>query len=293
MWTPILFEKFGWKSPLGPIRPGGPAFWRASHHGSLSHDPCPNSRRRTRRNLSRRRRCDVARRKPRVSCPPKRGQVTCGSVMVPCPWFREFAEAAAGDPVLDLGVHLTLTSECANYRWAPISTVSRASGLIDDEGLFMARRREPARAFGARSRGNRVVCPNRTGAIGRDKPHPHRRPYGGGDVAGIVGIACPARSRLRAGLPVIDNIRGTLPVDAGAVEPGYRKLIEELPAGVTHFALHCTAPGDIEAISPQHAPWRTNEYALFAAGAVADWCRALAVVPIGYRQIQPLWTKAR
>jgi len=39
------------------------------------------------------------------------GFVTCGSVMAPCPWFREIAEAAAADPALDLGVHLTLTSE--------------------------------------------------------------------------------------------------------------------------------------------------------------------------------------
>jgi hypothetical protein len=46
----------------------------------------------------------------------------------------------------------------------------------------------------------------------------------------------------RAGLPVVDHIRGTLPVAAEAVEPGYRKLVEELPASVTHFALHCTAP---------------------------------------------------
>ena len=37
----------------------------------------------------------------------ERGFVTCGSVMVPCPWFREIAEVAAADPALDLGVHLT------------------------------------------------------------------------------------------------------------------------------------------------------------------------------------------
>jgi predicted glycoside hydrolase/deacetylase ChbG (UPF0249 family) len=56
-----------------------------------------------------------------------KGYVTCYSVMVPCPWLREIAEAAAADPALDLGIHLTLTSEWAGYRWAPISTVSRAS----------------------------------------------------------------------------------------------------------------------------------------------------------------------
>src|SRR5215831_8599761 len=64
------------------------------------------------------------------------GYVTCGSVMVPCPWFREIAEKAAADPSLDLGVHLTLTSEWEGYRWAPISTASRASGLIDGDGYF-------------------------------------------------------------------------------------------------------------------------------------------------------------
>ena len=66
----------------------------------------------------------------------ERGFVTCGSIMAPCPWFREIADAAAANPSLDLGVHLTLTSEWEHYRWAPISTVSRASGLIDDDGYF-------------------------------------------------------------------------------------------------------------------------------------------------------------
>src|SRR3982751_3877604 len=64
------------------------------------------------------------------------GGVTCGSVMVPCPWFREIADAAREDPLLDLGVHLTLTSEWPQYRWGPISTRSRESGLIDDQGYF-------------------------------------------------------------------------------------------------------------------------------------------------------------
>jgi hypothetical protein len=53
----------------------------------------------------------------------REGLVTCGSVMVPCPWFA------------DLGVHLTLTSEWADYRWRPISTISRASGLIDQADI--------------------------------------------------------------------------------------------------------------------------------------------------------------
>ena len=57
-------------------------------------------------------------------------------------------------------------------------------------------------------------------------------------------------------------------------------------------ALHCTAPGDLQAIAPQHAAWRTNEYALFGIGRRRRGCAATGIVPIGYRDIQRLWTKA-
>src|SRR5712691_12137406 len=36
----------------------------------------------------------------------------------------------------------------------------------------------------------------------------------------------------RDGLPLIDNIRRTLPVVGEAIEPRYRRVIEELPLGV-------------------------------------------------------------
>jgi predicted glycoside hydrolase/deacetylase ChbG (UPF0249 family) len=249
-----------------------------------------------------------------------KGYVTCGSVMVPCPWFREIAEAAAADPSLDLGIHLTLTSEWAGYRWAPISTVSRASGLIDDDGYFWrdvatlrrhlvveaAEAELRAQIERARSAGIKPthIDAHMAAAMLPELLALHVRL---GHDYGLVPVL-PRKIRFapdpasydatvagldRDGLPVVDGIRGTLPVAAEAVRPGYRKLIEELPAGVTHFALHCTAPGEIGAITLQHAPWRTNEYALFASGAVTEWCTALGITPVGYRDIQPLWTKAR
>src|SRR4051794_13582147 len=92
-----------------------------------------------------------------------------------------------------------------------------------------------------------------------------------------------------AGLPVIDHFRGTFPVAADQTRPRYREVIAGLPDGVTHFALHATVPGEIETIAPDHAGWRTREFALFASRAVAEWCAGNGVAAIGYREIQRLW----
>jgi len=67
------------------------------------------------------------------------GLVSCGSVMVPCPWFPLVGQTCRQRPGIDLGVHLTLTSEWDVYRWGPLSTRDPASGLIDEEGYFPRR----------------------------------------------------------------------------------------------------------------------------------------------------------
>lgn len=64
------------------------------------------------------------------------GTITSGSVMVPCPWFSEIAEIAAGDDSLDCGIHLTLNAEKEHYRWGPVSSVGPSSGLVDEHGLL-------------------------------------------------------------------------------------------------------------------------------------------------------------
>lgn len=64
------------------------------------------------------------------------GLISSGAVMVPCPWFLGAAAFASSHPKADLGVHLTLTSEWVTYRWGPISTRDRRSGLMDAQGFF-------------------------------------------------------------------------------------------------------------------------------------------------------------
>jgi len=54
-------------------------------------------------------------------------------IMVPCPWFEEAVKMLNENPGLDVGVHLTLTSEWSNIKWGPVSC---APSLVSKEGYF-------------------------------------------------------------------------------------------------------------------------------------------------------------
>jgi len=56
-------------------------------------------------------------------------------VMAPCPWFGEAAKMLRDNPGYDVGVHLTLTSEWANYKWGPLT---QAPSLVDANGHFFS-----------------------------------------------------------------------------------------------------------------------------------------------------------
>jgi predicted glycoside hydrolase/deacetylase ChbG (UPF0249 family) len=66
------------------------------------------------------------------------GVLQSGSVMVPCPWFPEFAAYARTRPALDIGVHLTFICESPNLRWGPILGATQVPSLVDSSGYFPA-----------------------------------------------------------------------------------------------------------------------------------------------------------
>ena len=75
----------------------------------------------------------------------KKGMVTSGSIMVPCPWFPEIAAYAKEHPELDLGLHLTLTSEWKYLRWRPVASPEKVKGLLDPEGFMWRSERDTAK----------------------------------------------------------------------------------------------------------------------------------------------------
>jgi predicted glycoside hydrolase/deacetylase ChbG (UPF0249 family) len=249
------------------------------------------------------------------------GTMTCGSVMVPCPWFTEVAEMASVKPDLDLGVHLTLTSEWATYRWAPISTASRSSGLIDESGYFWRRlpmlaahvvpeaaevemRAQIERALAAGidvthldTHMGAAILPQLVDAyirLGHEYQLPVLLPKRVSELTSVLdfegidlNIFEPHLAGLEAaGWPLVDHFRMTPWVTSAESDWVYRKLVAELPKGLTVVAFHPNKSGDIETIVPGKAHFRTNEYRLLCDAGFREFVREQEIHTTGFRPLR-------
>ena len=252
------------------------------------------------------------------------GLVSSGAVMVPCPWFPAVAAYCREHPGVDLGVHLTLTSEWDTYRWGPISTRDPASGLMDEEGYFY-RGSEAVQESGdpAAVQAELEAQVGRALAAGIDVSHvdthmgtvahpkfmagyvqlavQHRLPAmvprldeAGWHEMGLEGematLAAQFVVQLEAqGVPMLDHM-AAMPLE---VEPGDRLAVAKrelgaLPPGLTHFLFHpALDTPELRAITPR---WRSRvaDYEVFSSPEMRDWIRDEGLHVVGYRALRAL-----
>ena len=229
------------------------------------------------------------------------GHLCSGSIMVPCPWFPEIASfAKAHKSDLDLGVHLTLTSEWEGFRWRPLSTQDPASGLMDEAGYFwrdltsfhkhmtpgaveIELRAQIEHAFSA---GVDVThLDTHMGAL----MHPDLAPIYialsqeyripaliprltaeqilnmGVSSALAEGILGLIRSLEASGnLPQLDHVAQNYQIPGEDRWGEYANMIIDFPPGITHMIYHPARSGaEIEGIAKDHAVIRTSDWKVF------------------------------
>jgi hypothetical protein len=255
------------------------------------------------------------------------GLISSGATMVVCPWFPSVAAYCREHPQVDLGVHLTLTSEWDAYRWGPLSTRDPASGLLDEEGYFHRRSEQvyehgdagavalemQAQVAHALSAGIDVThVDTHMGAVAHPKFIPayvqlalqHNLPIlmlrldeAGWRAMGMDGETAAFATRLvqeleAQGLPLLDRLGG-LPLDQPTerVEQA-RQAFDALPPGLTHFIIHPVLDSpELRAIAPDW-PGRVADYRAFTDDALRDCVRNSGVQVIGYRALRELMRKA-
>ncbi len=251
------------------------------------------------------------------------GIISSAAVMVPCPWFSKVAAYCRETPDVDMGVHLTLTSEWDVMRWGPVSTRDPASGLLDDEGYFprttpavqkssdpeAVRRELIAQVERAIASG---IVPTHADTHMGSVFHPRHIPAyvqvarrfkvpvmiprldeAGLRRWGFDGEALEwAIGTLRAlegdGVPMIDHVIG-MPLDKPEhrLEQVFAKL-DGLQPGITHFIIHPSLDtAEARAISPD-LPSRIGDYEVFMDERVRGHMRRLGLQVIGYRHLKAL-----
>lgn len=258
------------------------------------------------------------------------GTISSGSVMVPCPWFSEIASIAADDPDLDVGVHLTLNSEQAGYRWAPLTSPPQAAGLTDGAGFFWATvadtrsnadpdavedewRAQIDRALAAGidvthldAHMGAALAPEwceRYVALGVDYDVPvlltsTLAAYGPNDHLGgateemFAVFVAAARA---AGMPLFGRCLETDFQRERGAPMDYRTMLTDADEDLVYCAFHPCAPGpgEIEVIEPGAHHVRVDEHELFRTAAWAEWLEEQSFEVIGMRQLRDDWRSRR
>jgi hypothetical protein len=249
------------------------------------------------------------------------GVCSSGSVMPPCPWFAETCEMAITTPSLDIGVHLTLTSEMRRYKWRPMTAPPTSAGLTDDCGYFHA---SPAlvRAYASREavetelraqvdaalacgidvthlddHAGTVLMPEFCDIyirIGRDYRLPilitrELSTYGGlHNMAGVRAedYARHAEFAAASGFQLFDQIIETPWHEGEPAAETYRQMIGTIGPGHSFLALHPTCPGEIDAIDVDLHHIRTAEYGILKSDSFRRWFAGQELEVIGMRKLR-------
>jgi chitin disaccharide deacetylase len=235
------------------------------------------------------------------------GRLTSGSVIVPSPYFSEVVDYQRSHPDADIGVHIALTSEHPNRRWAGVLGASACPSLHDADGFLpmtvaeVIARADPAEAaLELRAQLETAL------AAGIDVTHLdshmgavfHKQFLPAWTALAVefqLPTFIPASWRGRpvveameqAGIPVIDElVHETYGPNRAEKEVLFRLIFDGLRPGFTHFLIH--PAHDTPELRENIVGWETRvaDYEIFAEGSIHQRLEESAVHLTGHRPLR-------
>jgi predicted glycoside hydrolase/deacetylase ChbG (UPF0249 family) len=240
----------------------------------------------------------------------KEGLVRSTTLMVPCPWAWHAMHFLADHPETSFGVHLTVISDWADYRWGPVTPRAKVPSLINKAGCFYDFDHMPE--FLAQVRLDELELEFRAQievvlAAGLKPTHLdwHSLRIGGQDdisdvmfrLAKEYGLAFRVRGRAwieevqSQGLPTNDyDFLDSYFIDPATKAADYADLLRKLPVGLSEWAVH---PGldhpELLAIESDNNHIRQTDYDFLVSQRAKDIVKEEGIILLDYRALQDVW----
>ncbi len=254
------------------------------------------------------------------------GIASCGSLIVPAPWFLEAAEICRKNSKYDVGVHLTLTCEYDLYRWRALSSVDPHTGLLDSERSLWKTTEEAIANVTVKAAEDEMRAQIQTaldagvnvthidshmGTVMHPKfipiylklarefnvaPFLPRLSKKELVAAGYGDLAYKYEKMFEnienSGVPLLDHAIIDTMGDNPNKKDYYCKRFGEIKPGITHFLFHAAKMSpELEAITPDSASWRDLDYQAFTDPKIKECVEKYNLKVIGYREIRDLIRK--
>lgn len=238
------------------------------------------------------------------------GLVRSTTLMVPCPWALHAIHFLTDHPEIPFGIHLTLICDPADYRWGPLTSREKVPSLVDRAGYFynfdgmgvlLAQAKLDQAEVEFRAQIEAVLD------AGLKPTHLdwHALRFGNRtDIYDLMirlakeyGLAVRVIGRTTIeslqsqGFPTSDyDFLDSYGIDPGNKSADYSRLLHELPAGLSEWAVHPGLDNDeLLALEPAGTHERQTDFDFWTSQQAKDIVKEEGIILLDYRALQAVW----